>query len=926
MVVTVQGVDVIFDEDDGLYTYINEQSMDVSRTTLINDPDTTISADQNDRVHQAALRQISRPGDNAVRLSGARGQNDLASHHGQVDLSVAHGNDDVEMEDEGDDDDDYALNPQPFARLFQRMGLSNPKKRAAGNANNGSGPTSVPVKRAKADQGDGGRQPASSAPARNKAGKTKTAKPPDAPANSDGDKKDEAMTHDDNLLIDSYEGQFSKLKLFNNVGSDDASFGVWAKARMTSLSDLKGIQAKRKSLARRKGDLSHLKSCLDSLISRITTLSDFVKQLVSGTTEGRSVYETLVKLVDEEDLEPPPAMWQRCLRAYAFEDLKLAQWQSFFGETQRLCFHHLGEADGRAYLVLLSSQLLQRLVKGHNGTKITVESLGFVKGFVDALHEHLDTITGTDDMRNPPPAAFRDEDAITAVQTMLDFTAPPGRVLDACKMFIKSSEYNDHWAIQAFNLDKGRKIVEAARENAKKREAQSTVLESIAAASASLHATYLTHEAGEEGWDFHVLTAECGHTIVKAHKAASGPGMKAVKGADKDLLLKLQADVQTATRSACVAFVSQALVPFLQDCDRALRNRSAIPDAANLLTQASCVRQLQNVAHTKLVDGLLKFTDFFANFRVSLEKAETLAAEASQSELTAWQHQSAELLAKTATPASPIKELLRAVFEDLSEPISRTLQGRVDSEASDHVEKCISFLNKSMTNVELSDDDMICFVGHVEQLLRMSSVLCSRGDAIRAGVCVVEATVRCNRYIGGFQPDALSLGVDKLSDQTSKAIKSIKNLDKKTTQADLLGLLTSIKFNEGSLNFTPFSFASQVNDTLLKLELKADDIVKAINRGLAEQFSRHEDVDTSIPDDISGISEVQDAGKLKSFIQKTFQLQRTKDMADHACDLEALLDQVRDLSKKTGVACSDLCEFSKIESKWRSCLCWMQLA
>ena len=258
-------------QDVGVWSYIDDNVNRVARVTTLNQSDLQLSADQNDVIHQAALKQMKTTGfvtdkSQAVSVkqsaSGAMGSGDAGSSVGWS-LSTReagageqpNGADEEEAQDAQDEDD---LDPQPFGGLFSRLaGSSAAAKKRAGP---GGGA---------ADKGDkGGKKRTTStpttttpsatlgsskAPKRNKQGhgvdSEQTTKVRRVDTHGHGD--------EDASILDSYNVQLACLRKLD-VGEED-DFGAWAKDKTKKLTDLKcGIAAKKTSLKRRSGDSSQI--------------------------------------------------------------------------------------------------------------------------------------------------------------------------------------------------------------------------------------------------------------------------------------------------------------------------------------------------------------------------------------------------------------------------------------------------------------------------------------------------------------------------------------------------------------------------------------------------------------------------------------------------------------------------------------------
>lgn len=152
------------------------------------------------------------------------------------------------------------------------------------------------------------------------------------------------------------------------------------------------------------------------------------------------------------------------------QDLKTGAWDHFFGQTRELCSNHLGGNAGREFFALLTSQLLQRMLKSGSSAKLVKDpkEMDFLCGFVKAMRALLQDC----------PTALGDDDSLlvsTNVGHILDFGSTPQDIMNANNDLAKS----EHWLAKAFCLDKGKKLMALAVENADKRSSQSNILESI---------------------------------------------------------------------------------------------------------------------------------------------------------------------------------------------------------------------------------------------------------------------------------------------------------------------------------------------------------------------------------------------------------------------------------------------------------------
>ena len=276
------------------------------------------------------------------------------------------------------------------------------------------------------------------------------------------------MTPDDQDVVDKYQLKLDDCKVLEAASHDEAMFAQWTKDKLATLQELKQqIYVKKKSLKRRKEDTSLLSSALDGLTTDITNLCDLLKKLSAGTTEGRQLVEMLEGM---PDVKAGPAIWMRAIRALAFANLKVMEWQSFFADTYVLCEKH---AADEGFFSLLASQLLQRLIKAIAGSKaVTADTVATVKAFLDEL------ATSGNIGKTTPPGMSLDEHLglINDLRTVLDFTASPSSVEAAIG---RAKGHETHWATVAFALPQGKKVMDAAASNAINKGAISGILEKV---------------------------------------------------------------------------------------------------------------------------------------------------------------------------------------------------------------------------------------------------------------------------------------------------------------------------------------------------------------------------------------------------------------------------------------------------------------
>lgn len=285
-------------KDEGVYTYIDENAATVARTTRLNNPDVILSEEQNDIIHNVALKQLqgSRFAVDAEKVITAPVQASLAAASASVGslptpMLLLKEKVEAEVDDMNvDDEDSSCLDPQPFTSLFQRMAKpSDSKKRANQGSGAGTGSTTSSGAAAKKAKGNTGTAVQAQ---RNKRAKAagKEAGDEDVPMGElfAGLDTSNDQGREDASLIESYVNQLKELKCLNASGSDDQTFGPWSRARLQKLQELKaGIKGKSKSISRRKDDSTEVRGALDEIVGKINDVMDFIKKLAAGNSEGR---------------------------------------------------------------------------------------------------------------------------------------------------------------------------------------------------------------------------------------------------------------------------------------------------------------------------------------------------------------------------------------------------------------------------------------------------------------------------------------------------------------------------------------------------------------------------------------------------------------------------------------------------------------
>lgn len=317
-------------KDEGIYEYIDEQSVGVRRSSRLNNPDVALSGFQNDMIQQTAVKEVmaskfASESEKACAVSAPRvgfaGSGFGADLAGQEPGAVGAGvcEEREEDEDEEMEEQERLLNPQPFGALFER--LSRPEKKRTAPSSAKEPATTATTSSANKKQ----RRNQDAATASNGANKRRNLGVQGgdgADKSNRGERGGVGAGTEDETILTSYITQFKELQSLDAPRSDDQSFAAWYKNRAQKLNELKsGIQAKKKSVGRRSGDASEIQGAFQEVIESINEWAAFLKRLHQGNAEGRHLYDELVTIVDANDqLVVSNAAWERCIRGLAFED------------------------------------------------------------------------------------------------------------------------------------------------------------------------------------------------------------------------------------------------------------------------------------------------------------------------------------------------------------------------------------------------------------------------------------------------------------------------------------------------------------------------------------------------------------------------------------------------------------------------------
>eukprot|EP00435_Cladocopium_sp_Y103_P072438 s728_g40.t1 len=383
-----------------------------------------------------------------------------------------------------------------------------------------------------------------------------------------------------------------------------------------------------KSIKRRKGYNPDLVMTLEGLLATVNSIHDFIKKVATGPADGTQLYDeatsmdltvgtvvfkrVLKAVAMEDSLRPVICNSLVCLKLHAatvctkytcrhagVQDLKVAQWSNFFSKTCELCTKHIeGGNEAKEFFSTLCGQILMKLVKGVPGNKpVSPESLTYLKGFVDELHSHM-----ADSRSDTQPEEH--ESAISALHCIVDFGTSPSKL----NSILEGLTFDKHWALSPFGTQQGMRILEAAKENAKKREGIGKVIDEVEERIRKLKDTGLcettikSDDADDEKTGF---SAEFGKLLSETHAFMGNKQVRALRGVDKECVTKLAALVQAGSKAVIEAHIGWELMPGL-----ATFLKSSPPVPIVLLHAESCLAHLQS----SLAPLAQTFKDFAAYF------------------------------------------------------------------------------------------------------------------------------------------------------------------------------------------------------------------------------------------------------------------------------------------------------------------------
>ena len=201
---------------------------------------------------------------------------------------------------------------------------------------------------------------------------------------------------------------------------------------------------------------------------------------------------------------------------------------------------------------------------------------------------------------------------LAGARSAVDFSSPPAKVNEAIQLL--QTEGVQHWAVSAFVLPQGKKVIEAATNNAKTKESLADVLDMLHVAEKKLsesslcvaEAPFLESLKG-------CFNAARGHMVSDVLTELSDKKMKVLKGADRDKLVRVQTLAQNAVSMILLAYINHHLVPYVNTWTAQLTEKQHYNEP--MLPQDTSIMHLTDGCghgHESLLDQLKGVDAFLA--------------------------------------------------------------------------------------------------------------------------------------------------------------------------------------------------------------------------------------------------------------------------------------------------------------------------
>ena len=572
------------------------------------------------------------------------------------------------------------------------------------------------------------------------------------------------------------------------------------------------------------------------------------------------------------------------------------------------------------------------------GSKINGDTLRFVKDFIDVMIKHpcLPEIIAVDSF---------DMTALNAISTLLDWASPPSKVLALCEEhFTKAAaeQTRENWILAPFTHEKGRKILEAIRENAKKRESASDILEKLDDFSQKIQAAkLLDNETSIVEGNQSKFSSEYGQLLKNTFTTLNATAAKALKGSDKDIVVQLKNTMFGAVAVVVEAFVIYDLVPYMEAAAKAADDKNFDSLAESCINDDSCIVHVQGTYHEKQVLALVEFGKKVGAHCSKLKAvlSSELDPVGCQKATEDWNKATCDVLG-VFIEGDEITNLKNAIGL-LSTSSSSLMQTNIGAHVSTHIAKRMEIALKAAkaeADSLINDDDAKTFASHLEQASLMSSVM-STGASVRAGLQFLERAIGCELRFremfddmdkanvsegtadaaqlvalsGGFKLSECLNGGDgdvALGDETKQQLKSL---------VDALCVPEQENFQD---------FIGEINSHARRVASRTVDYFKALQENCAKQAAKIDQPEVTLPSEFGDVGEdVPKVWDLADLIDATFTADKLRLVSEVSCSVQDLLETLAFYeSKVESKTANDFYQnVPAMEALQRACLSWLWL-
>ncbi|CAE7833830.1 unnamed protein product [Symbiodinium sp. CCMP2592] len=856
---TVKGIDIIEESDIGIYEYIDETTSSVTRTTSLSNPDLILSKDQTTTIFNAVAKQMtSAPKDDttctvipgsSASSSGMKAPTDFAGGGGAEKDPLA------------------KAKPAPAKPSGSKVAASAAKSKGSTRNKRATDPDSEPVLPPKA---------------------TRTAAEPKTRPGP-GQRPDALSRDDEDNLAKFTEQVNGFLELQAVDAEDDAAFTSWSKDKLQAMTLLKiQISNKKKSLNRRSNkDNTNLIPELDELVVKLNTIIDFVRKLSAGTVEGRRLYDAMGEI---HELNVCTTIWKRILRAVAFDALKLAQWDSFFGETHALCVEH-----------------------------------GFVVAAIDHAAKTLSTGWTAEDHL----------DFLKSIKDVVDFSTPPAVIKNAIARLKTDEGDEKHWAASSFQLPHGKKLFEAATANAVHKESQAGVLDVLHQAEERMTTSAIcTFEASfmmtVRSW----FDAGHGDMLSETLQRLTNKKMKVLKGVDKDKLDRVLQMARTGAVAVILAFVNNELVPYMNTWSTDLRDKQSSTDG--VMSSSTCVMHLTDASGhgQEALIGMLKDIDAFMSSTSEKLRSSETSPENLSTLPTTWavktKAMSASLAACVAKAqvgekGDDLVDRVKSAVADAGSALAKVLQDGVQDDAWASVLVCVTCLVDVVTEGKAKKELLTGeFPEAVESAKLYSTILGDEvGASVLAGIEAISTFVTAmvsvtslDQLVAAGDPDEQTMET-----QSHELIRTARKLDELTVEKLTTSVSELNKENIPISSETLSKVGSICQQLIERGQHEFAKITKTCQDRLSKSFIADSDVD--IPEFVHKMESYDQLDGEIENIKKAFDLTVAGNISSQTTDLGSTIDCVKELATSLEVDASEIVELTKFETSYRNGIRWM---